>query len=238
MADDFNPDFQAGKSGQSHYQPTNYSDYQRGVADREGANNNPLRNWGGGSGSGGGGAGIIMLGPLFLAAIVSVLVAIMGGIIYGIPFIIVAFAFAVAFYPVAGAISVAIGYLIVELFIDKAAPSVIISWILVLPCLITMVLAVMKVEWQVETRDRYRRIRHWIRVVGFGVATNEVALPLMAPYVVGKNLAWGWNIYLVRSWSLRDGITIGKLAVIAITMLVTHFALRWWESRRRAVRSS
>lgn len=233
MADDFNRDYQAGKSGQTHYQPTNYSDYQRGVADREGANKNPLSGWSnGGGGGGGGGAGVFILGPLLLGIVFYVLAA----VLLVVPLLIVIFAFAVVFYPIAGAIALVVGFLIKEVFIGDGVRSVYIVWISLAPCFATLVLATKMVERRAEQNDRYRRSRHWIRVVGFGLLSTEVALPFLAPYVVGHNLAWGLEIYLVRGWSLLNGITIAKLAVIAATMVATHFGLRWWERRRVASR--
>lgn len=193
MADDFNSDYQAGKGGQTHYQPTNYANYQRGVDDRQGVNKNPLRGWSGGGG-GGAGVGILILPALLFGAFFYLLI----GVMYAVPFIIVAFAFAAIFYPTAGAIAVLTGILIRELFIANDVPSVQIAWIVLLPYIVALVLAVPKVERRVKKGDRYRRIRHWIGVIGFGVASTEVALQLLAPFVVGHNLAWGMEIYLVR----------------------------------------
>lgn len=171
MGNDFNPDHIAGKTGQTHYQPTNYADHAGGVAERDGRPPGP--NWGGG----GGGGGIAIFALMFA------------------PILILGVFLLVPLFPVAGTITAVVGYLFQTFVLTMNDVNDSFKDIVTVALSLPVLLFAMRFEEKAATSWRYWQVRHWIRVFGGGLALNEIGLPMLYLIVVGPQGARGWSLY-------------------------------------------
>ncbi|MFG1211038.1 hypothetical protein V5F72_01290 [Xanthobacter flavus] len=203
MGNNFDPDYLAGKDGATHYLPVDRAEYDRGVAEREGRAGRTA-NWGNG------GAGF----PVFFLAFIPILLA--AGYVVAVPL-----------YPVAGIITLVLAYVFslivgVDLYSDQGIGNLVVTVLICIPIYLVGLIP----ENRAARNPRYRTIRHWVRVVGLGLALNEVILPTLAMWVTG-----GDSREYVRWGLLAGGFSLGKLVCLVASMALVHVFFRWWKTR-------
>jgi hypothetical protein len=134
-----------------------------------------------------------------------------------LPIIFALFFFYAALYPISGTITFMVGYAIQHwMFAGDDLNALMRLIVSALPCLVALMFSY-RLEKRAAEHAIYRRIRHWIRVVGFGLLANE----FISPFAIGRQARLGLGVL--------KGPTFGQFLIMAAAMVCTHLVLRWLE---------
>lgn len=199
---DFDPDYQAGLEGRTHYAGHDTEAYKRGLADRSGTKSGAAMSDAFGRGIGGiagGPLGIMLIGAVLFFATIGVMIS-------------------AAFFPVAGGLTIAV-YLLLYNFVWLTFMKGVSEIIALLVCLIPggiLFFYAMKLEGFLAQRKYYRWTRHVWRMAGFAAIGWFIAMSLdgsmSAPYPANAPLSQ------VFPWSER--------IVVVVCLVAGHFVSR------------
>lgn len=186
---DFDPDYQAGLEGRTHYAGHDTEAYKRGLADRSGTKSGAVMSDALGRGIGaisGGPLGIMLIGAVLFFATIGVMIS-------------------AAFFPVAGGLTIAV-YLLLYNFVwpSKGVSEIMALLVFLIPGGIFFFYA-MKLEGFLAQRKFYRWFRHVWRMAGFATIGWFIAMSIdgsmSAPYVANAPLSqvfpWSERIVVV-----------------------------------------
>lgn len=204
---DFDPDYQAGLEGRTHYAGHDTEAYKRGLADRSGTRSGAAMSDALGRGVGGiagGPLGIMLIGAVLFFATIGVMIS-------------------AAFFPVAGGLTIAV-YLLLYNFVwptfMKGVSEILALLIFLIPGGIFFFYA-MKLEGFLARGKFYRWFRHVWRMAGFAATGWFIAMSIdasmSAPYAADAPLSQ------VFPWSER--------IVVVVCFVAGHFVSRWLDRK-------
>lgn len=198
MYDNSNPDFRAGKEGRTHHAVSDQAAFDAGQAARNGK---PF------SLGGLGGLGAVAGSPMGII-----------GILVGLPFVLFGFAFLLPIFPIAGVATLFGGLLVAEMVGGPGVSVYAILLAALLPCLI-LYLYMMTWEQRAAGVPFYRKLRHVIRVIGYGYIGNE----FLNPWFTGRRISP--NEHFWQSFSLL------RLLIIIAAAVAAYYGSRWLDRR-------